>query len=354
MSSDSSNVSPNIVFAGTPDFAALVLASILAEGHNISAVYCQPDRRVGRGKKLAAGSVKKLAIEQGIPVEQPVRFNQELDGQSLTATEKLASYQPDLMIVVAYGLILPQDVLKVAKYGCVNIHASLLPKWRGAAPIQRAIEHGDSQTGITIMQMDKGLDTGNMLLKKTCEITPLDTGSSLHDRLAELGSQAINEFLSSFSNNNGSTFTPGEIQDEKLATYAHKLSKSEAEIDWSESVEVIERKVRAFNAWPVSFTYAGKNRLRIWQVEISEQRSAPDLGEYQAGQIISFDKNGILVQCGDGQSLVIKELQADGSRAMSVSEMLNSKSQWFSEHPILGRIDLDNLDLGSSDLGHSD
>jgi len=336
-SADPSNNSLNIVFAGTPDFAASVLQSILAEGHHVSAVYCQPDRRVGRGKKLTFGVVKSLAVEKDIPVEQPVRFNDEINSQGLTATQKLASYQPDLMIVVAYGLILPEDVLSVAKYGCVNIHASLLPKWRGAAPIQRAIEQGDSQTGITIMQMDKGLDTGNMLLKKTCEITSSDTGSSLHDRLAEIGSQAINEFLNSFSSDNGSSFTPGEIQDNQFATYAHKLNKSEAEIDWSESTQIIERKIRAFNAWPVSFTYVGKNRLRIWQAAIAEQSSSQSAVKYQTGQIISFDKNGIVVQCGDRQNLVITQLQADGSRAMSAAEMLNSKSQWFDDHPILGK-----------------
>ena len=334
-----SSRSLNIVFAGTSDFAASVLKSILAEGHKVSAVYCQPDRRVGRGKKLAHGPVKALAIEKGITVEQPTRFNQQVDEYDLTPVEKLADYQPDLMIVVAYGLILPEDVLTVPKYGCINIHASLLPKWRGAAPIQRAIEHGDTQTGITIMQMDKGLDTGNMLIKQSCEIQFTDTGSILHDRLAEIGGRAINEFLDSFSKGHGFSLSPGEIQDNQLATYAHKLSKAEAQIDWSESAIAIERKIRAFNAWPVSYTYVGKNRLRIWQASMGRQDSAshpvPD-SKYQPGEIISFDKNGIIVQCGDGQRIVLKQLQADGSRAMSVAEMLNSKSQWFSDHPILG------------------
>jgi len=339
MSSNSSGESMNIVFAGTPDIAAAILESILVAGHKVSAVYCQPDRRVGRGKKLAIGSVKKLAVEQGITVEQPVRFSSDKDEEGLTAAEKLANYRPDLMIVVAYGLILPQSVLDIPKFGCVNIHASLLPKWRGAAPIQRAIEHGDSQTGITIMQMDKGLDTGNMLLKNTCEIESSDTGSSLHDKLAKLGSLSINEFLAGFSKTDGSPLFPGEIQQDQLATYAHKLSKSEAEIDWSEPAQIIERKIRAFNAWPVSFTYIGKNRLRIWQAEIESKPVAAKPEGYQAGQVIHFDKDGILIRCGDGANIVIKQLQADGSRAMSAAEMLNSKSQWFDSHPILKKAD---------------
>jgi len=337
-----SNNPLNIVFAGTPDFATSILKSILAEGYNVTAVYCQPDRPVGRGKKLAAGSVKTLAISKNIPVEQPIRFNDVVDSQGLTAAEKLVRYQPDLMIVVAYGLILPEDVLNIAKYGCVNIHASLLPKWRGAAPIQRAIEHGDSQTGITIMQMDKGLDTGNMLLKKTCDITSQDTGSTLHDRLADIGGQAIIEFLSSFSANNGSPLSPGEIQDNKIATYAHKLTKAEAEIDWSETAETIEQKIRAFNAWPISFTYVGKNRLRLWQASVYKENLNTHAANYQAGQIIHFDKDGIIVQCGDGQNILITQLQADGSRVMHAAEMLNSKSQWFSDHPVLGKVNTSN------------
>lgn len=334
MSSGKSSL--NIVFAGTPDFAASVLDSIIKKGHQVSAVYCQPDRRVGRGKKLTFGSVKALAVENGIAVEQPTRFNQDVNEQGLTPVQQLARYEPDLMIVVAYGLILPEEVLSVAKYGCINIHASLLPRWRGAAPIQRAIEYGDSETGITIMQMDKGLDTGNMLMKQHCEISASETGSTLHDRLAIMGSVTINQFLESFSSDGSSSFSPGNVQDGQLATYAHKLSKAEAEINWSESAISIERKVRAFNAWPVSFTYVGSNRLRIWQVTIGGQ--VEDHAQYQPGEVISFDKNGIVVQCGEG-CVILEQLQVDGSRAMSASELLNSKSQWFSNHPILGKVD---------------
>jgi len=345
LSSAPLNTGPlNIVFAGTPDFSASVLESILDAGHHVSAVYCQPDRRVGRGKKLAFGPVKTLAIEKGIAVEQPIRFNQQVDEQELTAAQRLANYQPDVMIVVAYGLILPEEVLSIPKFGCVNIHASLLPRWRGAAPIQRAIEQGDNQTGITIMQMDKGLDTGNMLLTQSCEIRPKDTGSILHDRLANIGSQTINQFLSDFNPESGSPYSPGEIQDDQLATYAHKLSKAEAEIDWSVSAKAIERKIRAFNSWPVSFTFVGKNRLRVWQAEIEIDQDSNST-EKSPGTIVRFDKQGILVRCGDGQNLLLTQLQADGSRAMSVAEMLNSKSQWFSQHLILGKIDRPNSDL---------
>ena len=334
----SSSASLNIVFAGTPEFSASVLESILAEGHHVSAVYCQPDRRVGRGKKLAFGPVKTLAVDKGIAVEQPLRFNQDVDEQGFTASQKLASYQPDLMIVVAYGLILPEDVLGVPKYGCVNIHASLLPRWRGAAPIQRAIEQGDSETGITIMQMEKGLDTGNMLLTQNCQILASDTGSILHDRLAKIGSEAINQFLESFSVESGSTLSPGEIQNNQLATYAHKLSKTEAEIDWSESAFEIERKIRAFNSWPVSFSFVGKHRLRIWQANVAAEQTTSSATDERPGTIISFDKPGILVRCGAGQSLMLTQLQADGSRAMSVAEILNSKRHWFSENSFMGQI----------------
>ena len=328
----------NIVFAGTPEFSATVLESILASGHSVSAVYCQPDRRVGRGKKLAFGPVKSLAVDKNIPVEQPLRFDQEVDENGLTAAQRLASYKPDLMIVVAYGLILPQQVLSTPKFGCVNIHASLLPRWRGAAPIQRAIEFGDKNTGITIMQMDKGLDTGNMLSVYCCDISSVETGSTLHDRLAEVGAKAINEFIAGFSTQSGSPLFPGEPQDDQQACYAHKLSKKEAEIDWRDTAAAIERKIRAFNSWPVCFTYVGKNRLRLWQSEISDEScgSSTNTGVIQSGRLVSFDKKGIQIECGDGKTLLLTQVQADGSRSMSAAELLNSKSQWFANLAKLG------------------
>ncbi len=340
----------NIVFAGTPDFSASILESLLTQGHHISVVYCQPDRRVGRGKKLAHGPVKQLAIENNIPVEQPVRFNDEKDEQGLTALEKLSSYKADLMIVVAYGLILPEPVLNAPKFGCVNIHASLLPRWRGAAPIQRAIQQGDFETGITIMQMDKGLDTGNMMLKQACAIEKNDTGSTLHGKLSDIGCQLINQFLESYSTEDGSSLNPGEIQNDERANYAHKLSKAEAEIDWTQPAQMIEQQIRAFNSWPVSFTHVGQNRLRIWQAKIdssttdtSSTDTSPESNDYSAGQIVQCDKQGLVVQCGDGNQLIITQLQADGSRAMTTAELLNGKGQWFIDNTSLGLTDSNKL-----------
>ncbi len=333
----SSSHSPRIIFAGTPEFSAGILKSLIEQGHNICAVYCQPDRRVGRGKKLAAGPVKQLALEHQIPVEQPLNFKLQDDQQAPTALQTLTSYQADLMIVVAYGLLLPKTVLETPRFGCVNIHASLLPRWRGAAPIQRAIQAGDIKTGVTIMQMDQGLDTGAMLLKQDYTLKQDETGASLHDQLAELGCSAIKEFLASFNTQSGSSFAPGEIQQDDLACYAHKLSKSEAEIDWHESATTIERKIRAFNAWPVAFTYAGPHRIRVWQAALCKPLDkSPEQG-FKPGQIIEIGKQQIIVACGDGQVLALNYLQADGSRAMSVAEILNSKRSWFSEIECLGK-----------------
>ena len=315
-----SNQQLKIIFAGTPDFAAVALEALLEQGHDICAVYCQPDRPSGRGKKLTAGPVKKLALEHQIPVEQPINFKQS------EAVEQLASYQADLMIVVAYGLLLPASVLNTPKYGCVNIHGSLLPRWRGAAPIQRAIEAGDTRSGITIMQMDEGLDTGNMLLKLDCDITESETGSSLHDKLADLGGSAINQFLADFAPD----YT-GEKQDDALANYAHKLSKQEACIDWTLSATQILNKIRAFNAWPVSYTYVQGKRLRIWQAEASDIES-----QGVAGSVVGFDKHGISVVCGDNKVINLTNLQPDGGKAMNASALLNSKSSWFEDHPVLG------------------
>ncbi|MBV1908862.1 MAG: methionyl-tRNA formyltransferase [Kangiellaceae bacterium] len=337
-----------IVFAGTPDFSASVLDSLLDNGHKVSAVYCQPDRHVGRGKKLSFGPVKKLAVEHQIPVEQPLKFDNSIGDNGLTPLQQLESYQADLMIVVAYGLILPIDVLEAPKYGCVNIHASILPRWRGAAPIQRAIQAGDRETGITIMQMDEGLDTGNMLVKQTCSILSDDTGASLHDRLAEIGATSINQFLKSFTIESGSELFPGEQQDNNEACYAHKMNKAEAEIDWQNDAVVIERNIRAFNAWPVSFTHVGNQRLRVWQANLVDLSLAEfthlrnnkvkfDEDQIAAGDIVEINKTQIIICCGDGQVIALVHLQADGSRAMSVAEMLNSKRSWFTENRYLGR-----------------
>ncbi len=315
-----------IIFAGTPDFAAIALKSLLDAGHNICAVYCQPDRPSGRGKKLVSGPVKQLAQSHQITVEQPLNFKSE---ETLAI---LASFQADLMIVVAYGLLLPLNVLNTPKFGCINIHGSLLPKWRGAAPIQRAVASGDKESGITIMQMDEGLDTGNMLLKKSCVITDSETGSSLHDKLAEIGGEIILQYLADFDPDSSESPSLGEKQDNSLATYAHKLSKQEAEINWQDDAQVIERKIRAFNAWPVCFTFVADKRLRVWQAKLTGNTSAKT-----AGSIVELSKNGIEVVCGDGKTILLKNLQPDGSKAMDSSDLLNSRRDWFEKNPILGQ-----------------
>ena len=309
-----------IIFAGTPDFAAVAMQALLAAGHDIVAVYCQPDRPSGRGKKLTAGPVKMLAEQHQIAVEQPLNFKQP------DALSRLQSYEADLMIVVAYGLLLPPAVLATPRFGCINIHGSLLPRWRGAAPIQRAIEAGDNETGITIMQMDRGLATGNMLLKKTCPITAEETGSSLHDRLATLGGQAIVEFLQHFD-----PLERGQEQNDALATYAHKLSKQEAAINWQLPAEQIERQVRAFNAWPVCFTHVGDKRLRVWQAQLTD-----DTANLTPGSVAQLAPHGIDVVCGDRKILRLLTLQLDGSTAMDAGALLNARRDWFVQSPVLG------------------
>ncbi len=320
-----------IIFAGTPDFAATALQALLDAGHDICAVYCQPDRPSGRGKKLIAGPVKQIARDRQIPVEQPVNFkrSESSDINSIDSLERLSAYQADLMVVVAYGIILPSSVLNTPKYGCINIHGSLLPRWRGAAPVQRAIQAGDRESGITIMQMDEGLDTGNMLLKLTADIADTETGSSLHDKLAALGGEAIVNFLQLNQMDNA-----GEKQDGNLACYAHKLSKKEAEIDWNQNADVLERQIRAFNAWPVSYSYVGKKRLRVWLTEITENKTTR-----VPGAVVSLEKSGIEIACGDQKTLRLTILQPDGSKAMSAEALLNSRKDWFEENSVLGKHD---------------
>ncbi|MDX1811781.1 MAG: methionyl-tRNA formyltransferase, partial [Gammaproteobacteria bacterium] len=233
-----------IIYAGTPEFAAVALRALLKTSHEIIAVYTQPDRPAGRGRKLTPSAVKQVALEHNIPVYQPASLKDE------SAQQELANLNADIMVVAAYGLLLPKAVLDIPIRGCLNIHGSLLPRWRGAAPIQRAIEAGDAETGITIMQMDVGLDTGDMLLKKSCEITDADTTATLHDKLAELGGAAIVEALDLLEKN----ALPAEKQDDAQAVYAHKLNKAEAVVNWNESAAIIQRKIRAFNPWPVAQT----------------------------------------------------------------------------------------------------
>ena len=302
-----------IIFAGTPDFAAKHLAALIDSEHQIIAVYSQPDRPAGRGKKLAASEVKQLAISHDIPVYQPITLRDE------AAQQELAGLEADLMIVVAYGLILPQTVLDMPRLGCINVHGSLLPRWRGAAPIQRAIWAGDNETGVTIMQMDIGLDTGAMLHKVSCPITATDTSASLYDKLAKLGPQGLLVTLEQISANT----QVAEPQDDSLANYATKLSKEEANIDWTQSAVAIERQIRAFNPWPVSYTQIAGQNVKVWQASVITTATTA-----QPGSIVAIDKQGIQIATGDG-ILNLLSLQIAGKKAMSVQDILNARKEWF-------------------------
>lgn len=307
-----------IVFAGTPDFAARHLQALLETDHEIVAVYTQPDRPAGRGQKLVASPVKQLAVEQGIPVHQPVRLK-DADAQAT-----LASLTPDLLIVVAYGLILPQAVLDIPRLGCINSHASLLPRWRGAAPIQRAIEAGDAKTGVTVMQMEAGLDTGPMLLKVETPIDDHDTGASLHDRLAALGSQAVVNAVSRIAQ----TGLQGEVQDDALATYAHKLDKSESLLDWRRPAIELDRRIRAFFPWPGSHTTLGGAAVKVLEAAVG-------VGSGQPGQILEASREGLTVACGDG-ALILTRLQLAGGKPLAFSDLFNSRREQFAVGAVLG------------------
>ena len=299
----------NLVFAGTPEFAVPALRALLDAGHTIRAVYTQPDRPAGRGRKLAMSPVKQLALARDLTVHQPATLRTEAEAAALRALA------PDAMIVIAYGLILPPPILAIPTFGCINVHASLLPRWRGAAPIQRAIEAGDAVTGITIMQMDAGLDTGPMLAHAETPIAVTDTGASLHDRLSEIGGRLLVESLTRLAR--------GEIapepQDSANATYAAKLKKEEALIDWQADAALLGRRVRAFNPWPVAHTSLDGQMLRIWQAQAEDPgaRGVP-------GTVLAADSDGVCVQCGDGV-LRIALLQLEGGKALDARAFLNGR-----------------------------
>jgi methionyl-tRNA formyltransferase len=301
-----------IVFAGTPEFSVPVLQALIDAGQELVAVYTQPDRPAGRGREPRPSPVKQFALEHGLTIFQPVSLKHEADQQQLQALK------PDLMIVVAYGLLLPAAVLSIPRLGCINVHASLLPRWRGAAPIQRAILAGDRQTGITIMQMDPGLDTGDMLANAICDIEDDDTGASLHDRLMQLGADTLIRCLPALQQGELSA----EPQDESQATYADKLSKHEAEIDWNLDAVHLERCVRAYNAWPVAYTRwqrKGKSEnLRIWQARVIETEHADE-----PGVVLNSSAAGIDVATGKGV-LRLLQVQPAGSRVMSASDFINA------------------------------
>ncbi|MFM2481279.1 methionyl-tRNA formyltransferase [Celerinatantimonas sp. YJH-8] len=302
-----------IIFAGTPDFAARHLEALLNSPHQVVAVYTQPDRPAGRGKKLTASPVKQLAMEHQINVYQPVSLRHE------SAQDILASHQADLMIVVAYGLILPKVVLETPRLGCINVHGSLLPRWRGAAPIQRAIWAGDRETGITIMQMDEGLDTGAMLYRQSLPIEAEDTSASLYDKLAQVGPEALIHAIDQLSLGQ----LQPEPQNDQLANYAEKLSKAEAQINWEDSASHIERCIRAFNPWPVSYFQINELSIKVWQASVIEQESTQP-----PGTILQADKHGIVVTTG-AQSIALHVLQIPGKKPLGAADILNSRSDWF-------------------------
>lgn len=304
-----------IIFAGTPEFAACALAALLNTPHEIVAVYTQPDRKAGRGQKLAASAVKKLALEHGLAVYQPLHFKASTQ-EGLAAQQELAALNADVMVVAAYGLILPQAVLDTPKYGCLNIHGSLLPRWRGAAPIQRAIATGDTETGVTIMKMAAGLDTGDMMFKTLCPITTTDTSATLHDKLAIQGAEAICAVLSS-EQKLQYYLEQREVQNEQLTVYAHKLTKAEAQVDWTKSAIDIDRNIRAFNPWPMAFTPIDENdNLRIWNCQISHISTSDET----SGTIIAIDKHGVHVVCGEGV-ICLTSLQWPGGKPLNAVQI---------------------------------
>ncbi len=307
-----------IIFAGTPDFSATALQALLASEHKVIAVYTQPDRPAGRGRKLTASPVKALALKSNIPVFQPISLKDEM------AQKKLFELKADVMVVVAYGLILPEAVLNAPQYGCLNIHASILPRWRGAAPIQRTILAGDAQSGVTIMQMDKGLDTGNMLSIEKCDIAAIDTGSSLHERLAVMGAKSLLSVLHDIQSGN----ITARKQDDSEAIYAHKLDKKEAEIDWHSDAKLIVQKIQAFNSWPVAYTFhakgeAKKQALRLWQAQFIKNEKPEDHQCY--GKVVAESSSGIDIMARNGLVRIL-ELQMSGKKRIMVKDFINGQS----------------------------
>ena len=309
-----------IIFAGTPEFAAVALAALLTTEHEIVAVYTQPDRKAGRGQKLSASAVKQLALTHNIPVYQPLHFKSSTE-EGLAAQAELAALGADVMVVAAYGLILPQVVLDTPKYACLNIHGSLLPRWRGAAPIQRAIATGDTETGVTIMKMAAGLDTGDMLYKTLSPISAEDTSASVHDSLAAQGAEAIVTVLASIETLQ-QYLDSREVQDEALTVYAHKLSKAEAKIDLSMDALQIDRNIRAFNPWPVAFIQLDtEHNLRVWNSTLSHLNAE----QAQVGEIIAIDQHGVHVACANHTVITLTALQWPGGKALNAVQILQTQ-----------------------------
>ena len=290
-----------VIFAGTPEFAAVALRAVIAAGHDVALVLTQPDRPAGRGMSLQPPPVKRLAMDNAIEVFQPLTLKEP------SAQQRIAAVGADVMVVAAYGLIVPQIVLDMPRFGCINIHASLLPRWRGAAPIQRALLAGDAESGVCIMQMEAGLDTGPVLLRATSAIAADDNAATLHDRLAVLGAQLIAEVLDKLP-------LPAEAQSATGLTYAHKIEKREALIDWSKDAQALDRHIRAFNPFPGAQAQYGGQTVKLWRAELV-------VGAGEKGQILSVDRNRIVVACGSG-ALAVSELQKAGGKRLPVREFL--------------------------------
>jgi len=300
-----------LLFAGTPDFAERHLDALLDSRHEVVAVLTQPDRPAGRGKKLQPSPVKQRALAAGVDVLQPVSLK---DPQ---IQQHLAELEVDAMIVVAYGLILPRAVLEIPRYGCLNVHASVLPRWRGAAPIQRAVEAGDPESGVSIMQMDVGLDTGPVLAVSSLALEDTETGGSLHDRLAALGPPALLSVLDQLE----TALARAVVQDDSLANYARKIDKAECQIDWSQPAEVLARRIRAFNPAPVCFSYLGDDRVKIWLA--SADANPPP--QTPPGTIVEAGRDSLRVACGEG-SLSILQAQFPGGKALTAAQLINGKA----------------------------
>lgn len=304
-----------IVFAGTPPFSAHILQALINASYTVVGVYTQPDRKKGRGQQLTPSPVKSLATELGIPIYQPARLKDPAEH------ETLKDLKPDVLVVVAYGLILPSAVLAIPTYGCINIHASNLPRWRGAAPIQRSILAGDTETGICIMQMDAGLDTGDVLNRVTTPIYSSDTSQTLQDRLADIGATALIQSLESIEQG---SLVP-EKQDNSLATYANKITKEEACLDWTQNVKTLDCQIRGFNPWPVAYTHLNNLDIRIFSAEPIPSAST----DLEPGTILESNASGIQVATGERGILNLLELQLPGSKRLAVRDILNAKKELF-------------------------
>lgn len=300
-----------IIFAGTPDFSVSILDALMNTEHEIVGVYCQPDRPKGRGRVLTACPIKEYSIKHNLDVYQPNSLK-DVEEQA-----QLSSLNADVMIVVAYGQLLPQVVLETPKYGCLNIHASLLPRWRGAAPIQRAILSGDDETGVGIMQMNEGLDTGDILLEKKCTITDTDTAQSLHDKLSILGSQAIVEAINKIDN------LSATVQDNSGITYAKKLSKEEAWIDWNQGAVQINQQIRAFNPYPIAQANASSDKFDSKVLRILQASTINQTHEYVPGKVIQCAKGICHVATGNG-ILSLKQVQLAGKKAVTIKDFTNA------------------------------